>query len=491
MITFHTWQQVNYEQHFLFQIKLSKNVPSVKLEKHFTIIWDTIKVDLLSRQKNEITELALMTIKCLMTNFSSDYQTCHNAVNIVLSATLPSISDINSTLFEANFEIICCCLNSSDNIALFVATKVVPILISQHRTNRQVKAMESIERVCDALEQQNLMTKLNHTCLDSLQNEIMYSLVHEKDSTILKTNLQIIQHVIKVMNTENRLKICSKLVELAANGTYSDLVLSISNTIISLDSHFNCEVSRFVLDPLKLLATSENPQTMKLLINLMFAENFKDDISEFTFKYIFVDSHNDDDLHIETLEYLVKALNKKKDATICTKITFIEEIISFIQMNPNKNVSFFVQCKKLLEILMERTDVDVRNRVVSKFLPQLEPEKKNELYILSGILGHENPSMDDYAFKQLSQKLIKISVSTKNKELQLQSNHLLCTLFNTSAYNVVTQNILDSLQTEVQCPQEQTLEVFSWISKALLIRGYEDYETIFNSVSMLFLNSLL
>lgn len=467
------------------------------MEKHFKSIWDVIKIEVLSAQNNELTELTLITIKSLIKNLSQDNHTSNNAMKLILEETMPGIKDINSNLFEPSFNIVCSCLNINDKIALLVAPKVLPILICHYRTafcaSKKAKVVESIKSVCDTLEKHNIMSQLNQLDRDLLQNEIMYIFAHEKDQNIFKTVLQTMKHVTKLINKENRLTIYSKLVDLAANSNYSEIIVDISNTISSFDSQFQEEVPQFVLDPLKLLATSNsNPQPMKLLVNLMFVDNFNEDISRFIFQNIFGVGHN---AHFESLRYLVEVLTKRKGIFICTKKCYIEEIISFIQANPNQTSEFLIHCKNLLEILVNKSDVDVQKRIIFNFVTQLEPEKKNDLYMLSGILGHMNPNIHlNGQFERLSQKLIQISISTKEKECQVLCNHLLCSLFNKvpddNLHKLIMKSTLESLRTEVKCHKVQAVEVFSWISKALLIRGYDDYDTVIDTVSSFILFSV-
>lgn len=469
---------------------MSKNSSSVNLGKHFKSLWDSIKGDILSGQNNEIKELILITIECLMANLSQDNQTCQNALNVVLAETMFNISDIDSYLFENSFDIVCSCLGSSNEAALFIVPKVLPLMISHYKNafiSQKSKTLKCIESVCALLDKQKIVTQLNNADLDLLQNEVMYIVVHENDPTILLITLQIIQNIVNIMYKENRLIIYSKLIDLAGDLNYCKIIPCLSDTITIIDSRYPNEVPTFVLDELKVLATTQiNTQPMKLLIDLMFVKNFNENLNQFIYKRILGESR--DNLQFECLGYLVEVLSNNKESLMGINICSIEDIVSFIQNHPQLSSEFLKNYSILLEIAMKNSEVEEQNKILFKFLSQLEPQKKTDLYILSGFLGHVNTNahLKDH-FEQLTQNLIELSILTTEKDCQMICNYLLCSLFNKvpddNMDKVITKCTLDSLVSEIRCQKRVPIEVFSWISKALLMRGYFDYGSIIDVVS--------
>lgn len=423
-----------------------------------------------------------------MTNLSQDNQTCHNALNIILSEIMSKISDINSDLFEQSFYIVFSCMSSSNEVTLFMVPKVLPILISHYKTAvfaQKLKLLKCMERVCVILDKQNIITKLNKEDLDLFWNELMHTVVNESNPSILEITFEIIRKVVNIIPKENRLTIYSKFVDLAGDLNYSTVIHCMSSTITSFDTQFPNEVNQFVLDRIKLLSTQHtNAQPMKLLIHLMFVQNFNEDLNQFIFQCIL--SERKDNMQFEILRFLV---DNKKEYLISTKMRYIEEIVCFIQKNPNLSAEVLKYYSLLLEILMKNSDVDVQNKIIIKFLLHLEPEKKADLYVLSGCLGHLGANMHLNAhFEQLSQKLIKVSTLSKEKECQMMCYHLLCSLFNKvpddDMDKCITKRTLDGLVSEIRCHKDEFIIVFSWISKALLMRAYYDYEIIIDTVSI-------
>lgn len=476
-----------------FQIRLSKNCPSTKLEIHFKTIWNAICTEIKMEKNKEMETITLMTLKSLMHCLGQENDTCENTMNIIFDTTLSEISNINSTLFERYHKLICSCLNSSPKATLYGATKILPILISQYRMvldPEKNTVLEAILSVCEALDNQNVIKHLNEEVQVMLLNEIKFILTQEEEPSLLQKCIQLLIITVKIIPKDMRFDIYSKLLQLSTDEKYCDLKGNISQLITISYRNFPDEVLSFVLNPLmELTSTCTHVLPMQVLIQLMFSECLVNSIDSFVFQHLFTINQKNERLCCEALGYMVNVL-KTKAGAIRNQITTLEDIILFLHTNPQQSLEFMTQTKNLIEILMEMSDIDIQQKIISKFYAELQPTNKNDLYILSGILGHMDPEIHlNNNFEQFLQTLIKISSETGDKECQMLCNYLLCSLFNkipqNSFYAQIIKNILGNLTKELKTKKKQSVEVFAWVTKGLLMRGYSDYDGIINPVSKL------
>lgn len=112
-----------------------------------------------------------------------------------------------------------------------------------------------------------------------------------------------------------------------------------------------------------------------------------------------------------------------------------------------------------------------------------------DLYITSGIVGYLDERIElENHFEYLVDELTKLSLSTKDVEVQRIANNLLCSLFNKAPNNdkhrKILKKVFEFLKSEVKNHNHQAVMALAWLSKGLLAKGHPDAAELLEDVSL-------
>ncbi|XP_063697055.1 MMS19 nucleotide excision repair protein [Culicoides brevitarsis] len=467
-------------------INITKKFSSDKIEKHFESLWEAIKIEVISDKNMEWKQLALSGLQSLLSNFSSSNETLKEALKIVLKSVLPSINDINCKSFGPNFDIICTCLKSSEQSALYVIPKVLPLLLNDFNardTEKIIKILECIESICTITNSYNTFKELESSDTDLLRKEIVDTFMYDNNTIVTRLCLRIIGNIKDIMCKKSRFIIYQRLVDLTSDPKSNELFCDISNAAISFNSRFNNEVSEIIVEKLKEQATLQvSAEPIKVLANLMFEPNLEEYIYNFIISFI-LNNENNERLRTDTVIYLESVMTEKNRSILNdSKTSLIEELVTFIKNYRHNSYQHLKQYTKLLEIFVKYSNMEMQKTVIIPLLTALNPNVNNDLYILSGLLGYLKPNagLNEY-FTLLTGNLIKISLSSNDEE-RIMSNQILYVVFNKIPYDDLHQRwirqTLETLRSEILSNRNEAIATFAWITKSLVKRGFGDFEFV-------------
>lgn len=145
------------------------------------------------------------------------------------------------------------------------------------------------------------------------------------------------------------------------------------------------------------------------------------------------------------------------------------------------------EISQILRLVVRSLNVDAQHAVIAKYLPTVNLTLKTDLYFTTGLLGHLEQTVDlENHFEHLIDELTKLSLNNPDEEITRLSNHLLCSLFNkcpdNDAHRSVLAKAIALIKDEIKKHNKKAVEVLSWISKGLLVRGHTDAAELIDTV---------
>lgn len=185
---------------------------------------------------------------------------------------------------------------------------------------------------------------------------------------------------------------------------------------------------------------------------------------------------------------------KKNDLAgfLFDKFQFVDKLVELIRDEKLINPDILYQCSILLNLLMASLTQEQQIVVIEKYLPEMQLSSSiKDLYITSGIVGFLDERIElENHFEHLVDELMKLSLSTKDPNVQKIANNLLCSLFNKAPTNdkhkKFLKKIFELLKAEIKKHNHQAVAALSWIAKGLLAKGHPDAAELLEDVSKFF-----
>lgn len=450
-------------------------------------------------KSSELTKLALGSISAIM-SIVSDENRLTSIMTTIFTTTISSLSDIGSKLFDSSLNIALACMNSGPNVALYVASKLLPLFVSQMTTQENITKeqtimlLDTIEKILNSCRLLNVTNQLSVDMKNLLQKEIVHIVFSNDDTTILKSALRTVSNIPELVTEENRLVLYTKIVHIVLEEKYDTLTDDICNVLIQFGRKFSKEMESLVLTTLKKSTpTSEkiNERITHIFASLIFINEFKDIVITFLLESIFETSKNVL-IKLETVRCLIETLSQKpdvKEIVLCLvdQYQLLEKIVKYVQAEIEISTDLIFELSRLIKILMTNLTSDMQQKIIFKYLPKMNLQKTSDLYITAGILGYMNQDvlLEDH-FEPLVGELTKLSISTEDEKIKTLCNHLLCSLFNKfpndDKHKNILKTILKIIENEIKLHKKQAVEVLSWISKGLVTRGHEQAAEVIDTV---------
>lgn len=145
------------------------------------------------------------------------------------------------------------------------------------------------------------------------------------------------------------------------------------------------------------------------------------------------------------------------------------------------------EISQILRLVVRSLDVESQHTVIGKYLSTVNLTLKTDLYFTTGLLGYLEQTVDlEDHFEHLIDELTKLSLNNMDEEITKLSNHLLCSLFNKcpddDKHRSILAKAIKLIKDEIKKHNKRAVEVLSWISKGLLVRGHSDAAELIDTV---------
>lgn len=361
--------------------------------------------------------------------------------------------------------------------------------INRERNTQRSTLLELMTQLIIICTTKHVLKQLDADILTNIQKELMLCLSDTESEEILKVALNSLANLADIMSEENRDKVYCTINQ----HLHTKLLANVEPVLLAFAKKYPNEVMEKVLNMLlkrELLNADNAGYTIETVCLLVSIPDFTDAALTFTFANIF--DTNDSQIQIVALTNLRQLLETNLDDLLLTDLyknyQLIDKFFNFV--NSNINSCILVQISDILRLMVKSLDAAEQTVVIEKYLPKMNLQRIDHLYLTAGLLGYLNENVQLDHFEAIVNELTQLSLSTKDEQIQQICNQLLCSLFNkmpdNEKHNSILRRTITYLETEIKKNNKKAVEVVSWISKGLLARGHSDAAELINTVRIFF-----
>lgn len=499
----------------------SQKFPAAAIEKQFPDIWKGLSGELLPGSSKDICLATLDALQVLLVSIGKDETALTNVLTIILSAIVPSLSDVNSRLFAASAAIALKCAETNKLSARMVALKCLPaflLQISKENSEQEVQRGTLIELSAQLIAtciENEVLNEIDGKLLETAQFDFINCLVPKTSESekLINTALQSLAITAPIVVESNRTLVYRALNSylLEANAVNSTAI-DCSSVLSAFASRYPDEVSTEIINHIlnidyitKKLAPTAVAELFENLCCLIPIRKFREDILEFLFHNIFDASDASKSeynnqirlIGVRVLHHILEDdKNEQLHEEMYVKYNIYDRFFGLIhskelnESNTDKLSGaddFLYEMSQILRIVTTGLDAATQKTLIEKYLVSVNLQLKSDLYFVLGLLGYLEKSVDlENHFERLVDELTQLSLKTDDEDITKICNQLLCSLFNKCADNAHNTNILKKIikliKDELKKHNKKAVEVLSWISKGLAARGHTEAAELIDTV---------
>lgn len=514
---------------FCFQSKCAQKFTPKTIDQHFPDIWKALKVELLPGTSQDITYSALNTLSTIIAGTSSDESVCRNILKEILDSIVASLSDVNGRLFIPATAVALRCSAPSKLSAALVTAQCLPSLLTQIHSDteelqvQQTTLIELTAQLIYTCIQNEAVKDVDAALLDSAQAQFVSVVTHPgSHAKLVNAGFSALASCADIVNDTNRTSVYQAinrhLVGLKSVTIDEDNAeIEIIPVLSAFATAHPDEVLAQIVAPLlqrnyftQELSLGTTSGIFEAFCGLVHIRKFRDAILAFFFKIIFDDIDSAAvikeprlDIRLIGLRALRHLLEGDQNEQLAEELSdqynIFDRILSLIHSSILATAAANVLVEKtiddvlyeisqILRLVVRALSVDTQRVVIAKYLPLVNLTLKTDLYFTTGLLGYLEQTVDlEDHFDHLVEELTKLSMNNDDEEISKMCNALLCSLFNKCPDNdhhrAVLRKVIDLIKHEITKHNKKAVEVLSWISKGLLVRGHTDAAELIDSVS--------
>lgn len=505
--------------------KASQKFSAAVIEKKFPDIWKALCAELLPGSSKDITMATLDALQVLLVSIGKDETATTNVLSIILSAIVPSMSDVDSRLFAPSAYIALKCSETSKLSAKIVALKCLPALllqINKENIDQQIQRGTLIELSAQLIAtciENEVVNEIDGKLLETAQFEFINCLVPKTSESekLIKTALQALAVTAPIVVESNRTLLYRALNSyLLEESSVNTNTIDCSSVLSAFGARYPDEVSTEIVNHIlnidyitEKLTPAAIAELFENLCCLIAIRKFREEILEFLFHNIF-DASDPSKLKykneirligVRVLRHILEDdKNEQLHEEMYTKYNIYDRFFELIhskelnETNEKKLTGtddFLYEMSQILRIITKDAGADTQKTFVEKYLASVNLQLKPDLYFTLGLLGYLEQSVDlENHFERLVDELTQLSLKTDDEEITKISNQLLCSLFNKCAdndhNNGILKKIIKLIKDELKKHNKKAVEVLSWISKGLAARGHKEAAELIDTVKNLF-----
>lgn len=468
----------------------------------FEEIWNILRPELITGTNKQISDMSLHTIDKILIASSTDNDVCKNILDIIFNSLIVLLMDTNEIIFRPASKISLACSGSNEFASIYVAEKLLPAyfqLFENSSNNIKCILLDAIANILSNCQQKDTIGKINQEYLKIAEQKFVESICR-KDQDDLKLRVvgfQSIKNMSSNISESSRMLVYAAIVDILISGEN----IVVTDCLIELAVKYPTEVNNNII---KLLYTTElddlesQNNIFKSVCSLTNIEFFSADILKFVQINIFEPKSSEFQLlMLNNLSYILEfVLTTKSIQNLYENDKIIERLFSLAHKSILKEETYLI-ISTILRLIIKNLDIKIQTEVVNTFLKTVDLTKPVDLYLAHGVIGHieKNVNIDTH-FETFVNDLTHFSLTSSDEKIRTNvCHHLLCSMFNkfsvTDIYKNALNKVLSTLTMEILQNNSKAVEILSWITKGLLLKGHEEAANIINTVSQLFFYTFL
>ena len=447
----------------------------------------------------EVVQKALCVMIGILQQLNDDEANQTIILDKIFTNVIGTLLNRDSGLFKPTMELVLVCGSACDMSCIYVAKKLLPITVTDLKSNEELKECEKIDIFEDLnkclmlLQSKKLLTMLlNDSCLVFIQKELIKILTTPVGLQLPRVAFKVLASMASVVTDENRFIIYQKLSENLSKANDEDI-----KCLLAFSGCHENEVLTLVLKQFLQKTYTNALEVRKLfesisqLISLPF---FRDHVVEFLCLNLF--NNPSESVQLLVLEVLTNILQADAQKMELTKILFEEwkiviKLIDLIKNETIEDTDVLYSASIVMNLVVKTLSIAQQTTLIEKYLPEMHlNDSIRDLYVTSGLLGFldQNIAMENH-FEQLANDLTKLSLNTKDEKVRKIANNLLCSMFNKAPiddkHRKILKKIYELLKDEIKKHNHQAVELLGWLSKGLLSRGHPDAAELLETLAEL------
>lgn len=447
----------------------------------------------------EIVQKARSVMVGIIQQLTDDEANLTIILDKIFTNVIGTLLNRDSGLFKSTMELVMACGSACDMSCMYVAKKLLPITVTDLKSNEELKESEKIDIFEDLnkclvlLESKNLLTMLlNDSCLVFIQKELIKILTTPVGLQLPRVAFKVFASMAPVVTDDNRFIIYQKLSENLSKANDEDI-----KCLLAFSKYHENEVLTLVLKQFLQKTYTNALEVRKLfesiaqLISLPF---FRDHVLEFLCLNLF--NNPSESVQLLVLEVLTNILQEDAKKMELTKILFEEwkiviKLIDLIKNEAIEDTDVLYSASIVMNLVVKTLTMEQQTSLIEKYLPEMHlNDSIRDLYVTSGLLGFldQNIAMENH-FEQLANDLTKLSLNTKDDKVRKIANNLLCSMFNKAPiddkHKKILKKIYELLKDEIKKHNHQAVELLGWLAKGLLSRGHPDAAELLETLAEL------
>lgn len=474
-------------------VECTKKFDIKDILNRFDEIWTILRPELITGTNKQIADMSLYTIDKILVSSSSDTDACKNLLDIIFNSLIVSLMDSNEIIFKSASKISLVCAGSNEFTSIYVAEKLLPAYFErfEHSKNSiKIILLDAIEKLITNCQKKGTLTKIKQEYLIVAEKLFVDSIgCKDEDIKLKAVGFQSIKNMSSSISEASRILVYSAMVDILITGENLDVTDCLKELAEKYPTEVNSNIIQLLYKTEGGGLESQN-KIFKTICSLTSIEFFSEDILNFILKNIFEPKSSEIQLlMLQNFSDILKSVLSSNSIQNLYKNHKIIERLFSLAHEPNLKEETLLIISTILSLIIKNLNIEVQTDVVNTFLKTVDLTKPVDLYLTYGVIGHleKNVNIDTH-LEKLVTDLTHFSLTSSDENLRTNvCHHLLCSIFNkfseTEFYKKALNKVLSTIEMEIKKNNSKAVEILSWITKGLLLKGHAEAGNIINTVS--------
>lgn len=462
----------------------------------FNEIWNLLKPELMTGANKQISEMSLYTIDKILVSASSDTDVCSSFLEIIFSSLMLSLQfDLNEINFKFASKVSLVCSGANEFTSVYVSERLLPAYFEKYENSEnyvKIILLDAIEKLLTNCQKKGTLKQIKQENLKISESMFVDCICCKDEDIALKAvGFQSIKNMSSSISEASRILVYSAIVDILLSGENLEVTDCLKELAEKYPNEVNSNVIQLLYQKEVTDLESQN-KIFKTICALTNIDLFSEDILNFILENIFKPKSPEIQLlMLQNFSNILQSILSPSSIQNLYKNHKIIERLFSLAHEPNLKEETLLIISTILSLIIKNLNIEVQTDVVNTFLKTVDLTKSVDLYLTYGVIGHleKNVNIDTH-FEKLVNDLTHFSLTSSDENLRTNvCHHLLCSIFNkfgeSEFYKKALDKVLSTIKMEIHKNNSKAVEILSWITKGLLLKGHEEAANIIDTVSEL------